>query len=187
MTILGRHTLAESKALGNAVNYQFKQVDNRFKAIPDAWKAANPAAATKLAKDWAKATSDWCKSWKAAKLNFTVLRAASSAVSEDIIPAEDSWKALIAHTAQGGRNGDDSLYGVSRKVEEITGKPIDYSGQPSQLNNTDVDLANLNKLDGAIKEGEKKAKDAAKSSTVLYVGLGVAGALGLVVAAKVYL
>jgi hypothetical protein len=186
MTILGKHTVAETRAFGNAVQYQFEQVEKAFQTISREWQVAHPDEYIKLTADWSLAKADWKDAWSAAQTKLKLLAAANPA-SNSVIPAEDTYVSLRAQTAEGGRNQDASLYMTDRKVTQITGKRIDYSGQPSQLDIPDPDYDAYKTTDDAIKEGEKQVKDAAKSRTALYVGLGAAGALGLVIAAKVYL
>lgn len=183
MTILGRHTVAEARALGNAIDYEFKQVDGAFKSISTDWVAANPAKYDALSKNWAKAKSEWEHTWSRVQASLAVLKAAGGkSVSDDIMPAEDDYQNLLKHTSQGGRKGEDSLYMTKQHVQGITGKAVDLSKRPSQIDVPDVDMNNFKKVDGAIKQGEKAA-----DNKLLYVGLGAGAAVAALVVVKVYL
>lgn len=188
MTILGRHTVAETRALARAVDYQFKQVDNEYKAISREWITNNQAGYDKLTADWTKALREWNIDWEKAKVKLDILMAAAGlTVPEDIVPSEEQYNKVLSHTAQGGRNGDDSLYMVARRVEEINNRKVDYSKQPSQIDVWDPDLGAYKKVDAAIKTGEAGAKKVASSKTGLLIGGGIAAIVATVVVTKVYL
>lgn len=183
MTILGRHTVAETDALGKAIDYQFNQVDEGYRAISPVWKQAHTSEYDKLTSDWKKAVSDWHIDYEKVKAKLTAIVAlAGLATPNDIIPSEDQYNTLLSHTAQGGRNGPDSLYDCAQRVQDALGRKIDYSGQPSQLDNTDVDQGALKAADAA----KKGVETGTKSITPYLIGGGII-LVGGVIVGKVYL
>src|SRR5687768_5177195 len=140
MTILGKFTVAEAQALGHAVAYQFDQVEGAYRSISADWIQKNSQPYEKLSHDWAKAKGDWAKDWHQAQAIMAIkMGAVGPLVSKNIVPAQEAYDMILRNTAQGGRNGDDSLYTVNQKVEDIRKEKTDFSKQPSQMGTTDVD------------------------------------------------
>lgn len=190
MTILGKHTVSEVQALGKDLDYQFNQVNEAFKSIDPKWIASNRNSYEQLTHDWTAARQKWSKDSLSVKGSMAIkMGAAGILVSPTIVPAEDEWNILINNTAQGDANGDDSLYGVNAKIQEIRNAKTDFQNRPNQIEGagTDWDFKAFQKVDGAIRKGETAVKEAAKSNK----GLLIAGGIGLVVAGvvvgKVYL
>lgn len=173
MTVLGKHTVAETRVLVKDIDYQFKQVEDAFQRLNPAWKDANPDRYALLFKNWQKAKLDWADARTKVSLDLELTMAAAGMLaSEDIVPAEEAYNRALRQTAQAGRNGEDSLYMTSRYITEINKEPIDYSGRPNQLGTWDFDFAAYNKSDGLVKKVEQTISE--NKGTILLVGLGVA-------------
>lgn len=183
MTMLGRHTVAETRALGKAIDYQFNQADQGYAAISPNWIQAHKADYDKLTADWKKAVSDWHIDYEKVKVKLALIMAPMGITTpEDIVPSEDQYNILLSHTAQGGRNGPDSLYDCTQRIQDALGRKLDFSGQPSQLDTTDVD-------EGALKAADKAKKgveSGTKSIAPYVVGGGILLIAGVVVG-KAYL
>lgn len=191
MTILGKHTVAETTALGKDLDYQFEQINKAYKAIDPSWIQSHPAEYEKLTKDWTSARKKWSADSLGAKSSMAIkMGAAGIMVSPSIVPAEDEWILLLSNTAQGGMNGDDSFYGVNAKIQEIRNVKTDLStNRPNQAETggTDWDFLGFKKVDGAIKTGENKVNETIKSNKGLFIAGGVGLVIGGVVLGKVYL
>lgn len=190
MTILGKHTVSEVQTLGKDLDYQFNQVNEAYKAIDPKWIQANPDKYERLTKAWTAARQKWSKDSLSVKASIAIkMGAAGIMVSPTVVPAEDEWNILLSNTAQGGANGEGSLYDTNQAIQSIRNAKTDFSERPNQVNasGTDWDFKAFQKVDGAIRAGEKKAVEFAKSNK----GLLIAGGLGLVVvgviAGKTYL
>lgn len=173
MTVAGHHTVAETKALVRDIEYQFGQVESAFQNLSPAWKAQYPERYAKLAFDWGKAKTDWSKTRIKVLADCGIrMGMAGILMSEDMVPAEDTYQLALSQTAQGGRNGDDSLYMTSRYITEINKRPIDYSERPSQLNTWDFDFSLYGKANAVVKSFESTVSE--NKGTLLLVGMGVA-------------
>jgi len=184
MTILGKHTVTETELLAKAIDFRFGRTDEAFKTIPESYKTANADKYAKLQTNWSKAKADWAKDYADIKSKLDTIVKLGVGASKDTLPAEEQYAKALSHTAEGGRNGEDSEYLTRRTVEFITGKPVDFTGQPSQ-DAKDIDHGAYKKVDGVIKEGEKQASST--KPLLIAAGAGAAGVLALLVLKKVYL
>lgn len=156
MTILGKHTINETRDALKVADYRFRETYKVLNALPNIPEDLRVDAKA-LAEKWAKARMSISADLIAkAILTFPV------SLSPDIIPAEDDYQKVIAFT-QFGENVKGSLQDITERTNKLSDKKISYNEQPDQ-NSPDFDLGTFQELDKVIKAGEGGAKDAGKAA-----------------------
>ena len=157
MTILGKHTLSETRDLLAVTDYRFKQVQAAYQ---------NPSSKGKIDPDL---TNDWqtlAAKWATDRFRISaelVDRGLGVAIPANAYPTEDIWKELIAYTEQSGDFIKGTLPDVIRRFE-LAGVPVNLTNEPTQ-DSTDVDFQLFGTLDATTKQMEKQA-DAAKHAAL---------------------
>lgn len=190
MTILGKHTVAETQALGKDLDYQFNQVNEAYKSISPDWIKNNPDKYEKLTNAWAQARQKWSKDSLNAKASMAIkMGAVGVMVSPTIVPAQDEYDLLLSNTPEGGANGVGTLYDTNLAVQSVRNEKTDFTKRPNQiqLGGTDWDFGAFKKIDGAIRTGETAVKETVKSNKTLFIAGGVGLIVGGVFLGKVYL
>ena len=195
MTILGSHTMAETEDLMKTVEFRIKAGDKVNSTITQAQLEADPAGITDLQNDWSKFKFRWATA-REKVLNALLLRKlAQPLAAASLIPTEDEYKTVRSAINVGGADtftkGD--LTDCLNRIEKATGTRIDEKDAPAPTG-FDPDLAAYKKVDDVIKSGEAAAASAAagagnvvKSNPTPFIIAGLAAAVGLGIAAKIYL
>lgn len=180
MTILGKHTITETRELITNVQYRVNDVSRTFDSLTDSQLASDST----LKEDWAK----WLASWKTQRATAEDMlrgfKLASPLVSEDNIPAESAFEKILktVNSNYPDRYSDKDLPGLQIRIQKI--KPIDWKEvDKSRTDAPDADLKAFQKVDATIKSGEQQAKDFVKDNWGK-IALGVIGAFGLAVLYK---
>ena len=174
MTILGKHTLDETRDLLAVADYRFKETGKAYDEL-----ANKPAD---LVSDWTALSDRWAKDRVSFRNQLLVRAAGNLLLPASAIATEDIWKAILGYV-QGQELVKGSLQDVTRRIEQLSGKQIKYENQPGQ-NSPDVDIALFKDLDNKTKEldaaadaAKGGAKDAATSKWGLIIGGGLLAAL----------
>ncbi len=197
MTILGQHTVAETRDLIRACEFRVNKNLQQLQRI-QSFRLRPPSleqfeAQQKLDTDMANFVKKWTNVRDRETLLMTASMLANPAVAPFIMPAESSYKAIDGAFRVDIPHFKDIEQRIDAEARLLNMAPTDLGGIPAQ-NSPDADFAALKKLDSAIAAGEKAAKDAgkaageaAKSNMGLVIGAGVVGVVGIVVLTKVYL
>lgn len=149
MTILGQHTVAETRDLIRAQQFRINKNDKQWMRIRTQ-RLSPPTAEQKLLDD------DWIafmRVWTDTRDKQTLLLAASIAVNPNvspvILPAETNFKAINEVLHVRVPHLKDMEQRIEVQAHELGLPPVDLSGMPAQ-NSPDADFAALKKLDAAI-------------------------------------
>lgn len=196
MTVLGQHTIAETRDLMKVVDYRFKEVDKAFNQISSEWKATHPDEYRLLSMDWTAEKKHWMDESDSVALKLTVINS-TTVVPADTIPAENEYKRILGFVEYGAASGVERRPGDLRdcqtRIEKALGKQIDLSGRPNMESN-DTDINAIKKLDASIKAGEAAAASAKKGTWdaatskqgLMFLG-GAAAAVGVYLFVKLKL
>ncbi len=176
MTIAGRHTMEETRQLIAAKDALIQQIQSAF--TKSGWVGAD---AEDWRADWYDFNQRWIRMKKDVNYEFTKASIMSPGIPASVVPTEDEWQLVLkACNASGtGLYTDGDLPDMQHRLEKVVGPFVDGSKIPKQ-DGWDADLAGYKQADNATKE----IKTAATSNTARNIGLGVALALGAVVAIK---
>lgn len=190
MTVLGNHTIAETRDLMKVVENRFKEVDKGFQQISSQYKTEHPDDYRLLALDWEKEKKHWTDESNAVAIKLTILNTGLSPAT--LIPAEDEYKRILGFVEYGASSGVERRAGDLRdcelRIEKALGRQLIY-GRPD-MNSSDADSAALKKVDAAIKAGEKGAQAASKGlldAATTKPGLMFLGGAGAAVALYLFL
>jgi len=199
MTILGKHTLDETRHLIRTVEFRIQETDKVYANISDGWKSSNTAAWTELQGDWAAFRKRWVATRDEVLRRLLVITIGNPLVSESVLPSEPEYKLIKCAINVGCEDtytkGD--LTDCILRIEKAAGAPIDETNKPIPAG-WDPDLKAYKEVDGAVKKGEAAAAAAAASgkklvasNLPLVIGGGIAlvgvAVVGTIVATKVYL
>lgn len=199
MTVLGNHTVKETRELITVVQYRFDQVENAYKGISKEWRDAHPQDARLLDLEWANEKKHWQEVRDSVAKSLT-WKNSTNVAPADMIASEEEWKAILGFVEYGASSGverrPDDLRSIQERIEKIRGQQVDLQGVP-KMSTDDPDMNAVKTLDASIaaaKGGAMKAakdvsdvgnKAAKNNATYLVVG-GAVGALVLVGLAKFY-
>jgi len=177
--ILGKHTVNEARDYLAVADYRFKETKRRYDLIKNKpVDLINDVGI--LYPKWANDREDIASDLRNKVWMYWQL-------SPDQINAEDEFN-RIKNYIQYQELNPKSLQGITIRIDKLLGNTTLYPDQPRQ-DSKDVDQELFLELDNTIKQGEAAAKsvksgiiDAATSPT----GLILIGAVGVVVAAKIY-
>jgi hypothetical protein len=186
MTILGQHTVAETRDLIRAIEFRVNKDVQQFGRIQAQRLNPPTAAQTKLDSDMTAFIREWTDTRDKQTVLMTASVLANPSVAPFILPAEKQFVAINDVVSVRIPHLMDIEQRIDTEAANIGLAPTDRSGAPPQ-NSPDADFVALKKLDSAIKDGETAAKGAAKSNTGLIIGAAVLGVIGVVVVTKVYL
>jgi len=197
MTILGNHTVGETRDFIRAAEYRINKNVQQWQRIKS-FRLRPPTAAEFTDQEQTDREMEaFLKNWTSVRDRETLLMTASMIAAglapTSVVPAESSFKAVTGALQVREPHFKEIEQHIDAEAARLGLTPTDLKGIPSQ-NTADVDFAALRKLDAAIKEGEdaaKKANEAVGKAAKSNVGLMVGGAIVLVlgggVLAKVYL
>lgn len=197
MTILGNHTVGETRDFIRAAEYRINKNVQQWQRIKS-FRLRPPTAVELADQNQTDTQMDaFLKNWTTVRDRETLLMTASMISSPlaptSIVPAESSYKAVTGALQVRVPHFKEIEQHIDAEAARLELTPTDLKGIPSQ-NTTDVDFAALRKLDAAIKDGEEAAKKANKAvgeAAKSNIGLMAGGAVVLVLAggvlAKVYL
>jgi 3-methyladenine DNA glycosylase/8-oxoguanine DNA glycosylase len=184
MTILGKHTLAETRDYLAVANYRFSETGKAYDALttkPD-----------DITKDWETLKARW--SVDSDDIANTMRKKAwqSFPSPSSIINTEDEFQ-RIAKYIQFQENVTGSLQDITKRIETLRGSIIPYSNQPKQ-DSADFDSAAFKSLDATTKQidaaydkAKAEAGKALTSNTGLLIGGSILATLLGIGAVKRYL
>lgn len=166
-TILGDHTVAETRDLLGVVDYRFDAVERSYKEI------AHPDP--DLAADWDALKRLWISERDAVATRLTFLNTSLWSLPASAIVSEPEYQRIIAFTEQPSsasgaplhvaRKGD--LHDCQARIQAAVGHPANTGGSPSQ-DATDWDFSTLKKLDASINQIEKAKEGAASGAASFF-------------------
>jgi len=184
MTILGRHTVAETRDLIRATEFRVNQNLKYWESIRARRTGARTPDQTLLDSDIAKFVDRWTTVRDTQTLAMLASVLANPGVAPFILPAEDQFVAIDNATRRTNpRLGD--IQGRLEKEAATVGLPgVDLSATPAQ-NSPDADFAALGKLDQAIAAignplGKPGGSDSVATSPIGLVVIGGVALAGLV-------
>lgn len=193
MTVLGKHTMQETRDLMATIEFRIKKNQEVMDKIP-----ASPDK-TALDRDWQAFLARWAINRDEVADKLLVLRIGQPVAPASVIVAEKEFE-QIRITAEFGPDRvsrTNNFMSIMIRAEQLSGITFSEKEAPAP-EGFDPDLAAFKKVDSAIKSGEQAAAEAkaaaakaAKSNMgMLIVGGIAAGAalfVGGVVISKVYL
>jgi len=183
MTILGQHTVAETRDLIRSQQFRINKNDQQWARIRT--RRLNPptAAQQKLDDEWIAFMRIWTETRDKQTLFLAAAIAANPNVNSAILPAESNFKAINEVTNVRIPHLKELEQLIDAEARELNIPPTDLSGIPAQ-NSPDADFAALQKLDGAIAAGGNPLGKPGGTDSVAKSPLGLAliGAAILVVA-----
>ncbi len=193
MTIMGLHTVAETRDLIRFLEFRINQNMKQWELIKTKRLPPATGAQRQLDDDIVVFMKRWVTVRDESTLIMLAAVLANPSVAPFLLPAEQQFVAVDEAT----RRDNPRLMDIQGRIDEEAHQQnlpsVDLSKIPPQ-NSPDTDFEALRKLDAAIKDGEEaaakaaaKAKDAAKSNVGLIIGAVGVGVVGVVVATKVYL
>lgn len=194
MTVLGQHTIAETRDLMKVVDYRFKEVEKGFQRISEQYKQDHADEYRLLASDWTAEKKRWEDTADVVSAKLTIMNATNPATPATWIVSEPEYKRILGFVEYGESSGVErparpiDLRGIQDRIEKILNAPIDLSKRPD-MTASDVDIAAIKKLDASIKAGEAaaaKAKAAAADAAKSNTGLLILGGLGLIAGTYIY-
>ena len=191
MTILGKHTIVETRDLMRTIQFRADKNDEVFKSI----RPNNSPEYMDLKVDW----FNWLNQWKQARDtvadDLVMLSIGQPLVPADVITSEPQYQKIEkgAQVDNGKKHDKTDMMQLMIRTEQLSGTTFDEKNAPAPTN-FDPDLIAFKKVDQAIKTGEAAAKEAkanvasaAKSNVGLIIGAGIAVFLAGGIVAKVYL
>ena len=164
MTVLGNHTIAETRDLMKVVENRFREVEKGFQQISSQYKAEHPDEYRLLALDWEKEKKYWNDESNAVSIKLTIMNA--SPYPADLIPAEPEYRRILGFVEYGAASGVERRAGDLRdcelRIEKALGRQLVY-GRPD-MTSSDADSAALKRVDASIKAGEAAAAAAKKGT-----------------------
>jgi hypothetical protein len=193
MTILGQHTVAETRDFLRSTNYRVNAIVNQWEAVRKRRVPPNTPEQTALD---TKVVA-FVRRWTNVRDQQTALLAASMLsnpmVSPSVLPAEVNFVAVTNAVQRTDPRLIEVQGEVNAEAVSLALPALDLSKNPPQ-DSPDLDFGTLKVLDNAIAHGEAAAKaagtgvvNAAKSNTGLIVLGTLAVVGGGIVAVKVYL
>lgn len=195
MTVLGQHTIEETKDLMKQIEWRIRETDRINNLITPDQIVQNAAEFSDMEMDWTKFKSRWAAARDSVLDRLFVINVANPLVPATMIACENQFqiikKAINVSGNETFTKGD--LNDCTLRIVKFADKPFDSKDQPMPTG-FDPDLLAYKKLDSSIRAGEAaaaaaaaKAKETASSNIGLIVGAGIVGVIGVIVATKVYL
>lgn len=198
MTVLGKHTMQETRELISVIEYRYQQTDKAVAiAVEKVRKAIaekqpyDEKAATDLDYDWSKLAKRWDKERDEVASSLRMKAISLMTVPANLIATEEEWQRVLPYVqADGWTKG--TWLDIRDRLRKL-GVEIDLKDEPRQ-GAKDWDIESLRTLDtaiqgveGAAAQAKTAAKNAVTSKTGITIGLGIAGALAAAIAIKHYL
>ncbi len=195
MTILGQHTIDETRHLMKTVEFRIQATEKTAATISRRFIDENPILFTDIQLDWTAFKARWAIARDKALKDILMLNAGQPLVPASAIPAEFVFKNIQRAINVGGgetfTKGD--LMDCILRIESAANTRIDEKDAPLP-SGFDPDFAAYRQVDTVIRNGEEAARKAAEAATKAAksnIGLMILGGFGLVAAgvvvSKVYL
>lgn len=149
MTILGQHTVAETRDLIRSQQFRINKNDQQWVRIRSQRLAPPTAAQTLLDDQWIQFMKVWTDERDKQTLLMTAAMLANPSVAPFILPAESNFKAINDVLTVRVPHLKELEQKIDAEAASLALPPTDLSGQPAQ-NSPDADFAALRKLDAAI-------------------------------------
>ncbi len=186
MTILGLHTIAETRDLMRSLEFRINKNVQQLQRIQMQRLQPQTATQTQLDTDMGTFVKRWVDVRDTQALIMAAAMAANPGIIPQILPAEKQFQAIVNASSVDDPRLKVIEASIDAEAASLGLPPTDLSGQPAQ-NSPDADFLALKKLDTAITAAQTVAGNAAKSNTGLLIGAGIVGVLGIVIVTKVYL
>lgn len=198
MTILGKHTMTETRELISVIEYRYQQTDKAVAAAIEKVRKAiaekqpyDVAAATDLDYDWSKLAKRWEKERDEVASSLRMKAISLLTVPANLIATEEEWQRVLPYVqADGWTKG--TWLNIRSRLQKL-GVEIDLKDEPRQgAKDWDIDsLRNLDTaiqgIEGAATQAKTAVGNAATSKTGIMIGLGLAGAVATAIVVKHYL
>jgi hypothetical protein len=151
MTILGRHTISETKALLNLMEWRIDNLND----VVVAYKRDEPTIFDKdptLVRDWDTLIARWvdAKGW--VKTRYVAALIANPLVGPEVIPDEDNYQALLhAGSTTYPRYTDTDLPGLQARIQKLHPERVLDFGPPPKDFSLDLDLQAYRAADTSAK------------------------------------
>ena len=149
MTILGQHTIAETRDLIRALQFRITKLDQQLSRVRSQRLSPPTADQQNLDDAWTSFLRVWTDSRDKNTLAMAAGMAANPGVADFVLPAESNFQDItnvvqvrVPHLAELQQN-------IEAQASALQIAPVDLSGVPPQ-NSPDADFAALGKLDAAI-------------------------------------
>lgn len=191
MTILGKHTITETRDLMRTIQFRADKNDEVFKSI----RPNSSPEYIDLKTDWSNWLNQWSQARDRAATELVELSIGQPLVPADVITAENQYQRIEkgAQVDNGKKNDRTDMMQLMIRTEQMSGTTFDEKNAPAPTD-FDPDLIAFKKVDQAIKSGEAAAaeiKKGATSAAKSNLGLVIGGAVGVFllggIVAKVYL
>jgi hypothetical protein len=163
MTILGRHTIAETKSLLNLMEWR---IDN-WNDVVAGLKRAEPETLDKdatLVRDWNAFLERWVSAKTGVRAKYVAALIANPLLGPEMIPDEDGYQALLhASSATYPLYTPTDLPGLQQRISKLHPERKYDFGDPPKDFSLDLDLQAYKAADSAAK-GIEKAKEKAQES-----------------------
>lgn len=185
MTILGQHTVAETRDLMRATEFRVNKNIQQLQKVQSHRLQPITAEQKQLDNDVRKFVEHWVDVRDKQTLLMAAAVASNPNVNIAILPAEPNFVAID----NAARRDEPRLMDIQGRIEAEAAEQglahVDFSAQPTQ-DSPDADFAALKKLDAAI--AKVGLPPAGKPTPIgYYIAGAAAAALGIVVVTKVYL
>jgi hypothetical protein len=180
--ILGQHTVAELRYLVAAKDVQTGALVDQAAKYRPAWEAKDKAQADEWFRDFAAYRARYAEARKKAAAQFAWADNHTS-VSDNVVPAEAEWQAVIRAVKQAGDSGPETkgdLIDLHRRFWDAGG-PSFTSQVPQPSASSDVDLTALNQSTTVLGNIDPHLVGKTGMSTLekSAIAVAVVGALGV--------
>lgn len=181
MTILGQHTINETRDLIRAQQFRITKNDQQFSKVRAQRFSPPSSEQSVLDMDWANFMRVWTDTRDRETLAMAAGMAANPTVSPDVLPAEKNFKAVNSVLTERIPHLKDLEQRINDEAKTLGLTPTDLSRMPSQ-DSPDADFNAMKKLDAAIKDSGNPLGKPGGSDSVARSPLGIALIVGAVAA-----
>ncbi len=192
MTILGQHTVAETRDLMRALQFRINRIDEQWFKIQEL-RRGKTEAQERIDADWISFQRVWTDTRDKQAMLLGLSIGSNPNVHPAVLPAEPNYKAIIDVVQVRIPHLKDMEQRIDAEAAALQLPPTDLSGIPPQ-NSPDVDMRALAKLDAAIAAagnplGKPGGTDSVAKSPLgmILIGGAVIATLGGILYAKTVL
>lgn len=149
MTILGQHTIAETRDLIRSLQFRITKNDQQLSKVQQQRLAPPTATQVALDNDWVAFIRVWTDERDKNTLAMAAGMAANPGVAPFVLPAESNFKAITNVTQARVPHLGELQQRISAEAAALSLPPVDLTGTPPQ-DSPDADFQALRKLDAAI-------------------------------------
>lgn len=149
MTILGQHTVAETRDLIRSLQFRINKIDQQWSRVRQQRLAPPSQGQQLLDDDWIAFLKVWTDTRDKQTVIMTAAVLANPSVAPFVLPAESSYKAIDDVTRVRIPHLKDMEQRIAAEAMALDIPATDLSQQPGQ-NSPDADFAAIKKLDAAI-------------------------------------